>query len=112
MNQRKSRPTEAAKMNTYTFDYNTKLLVCLTHLYQRAEVGLNTLEANDLYNDTCLNTTVSNIFRDYGWRLPRQYETYTNKAGRETQFMRYWLSPEQRIEVKKLLDGLDREGDA
>ena len=104
---RAAKTTEDLPVNS-----STKMIVCLRLFLERGPLGLNALEANDLYNETCLNTTVSNIHRDFGWRLPRQYETYTNKAGRSTKFMRYWLSPEQRIEVKQLLDGLDREGDA
>ena len=112
MNQKKAATRAAKTTEDLPVNRSTKMVVCLRLFLDRGPLGLNALEAHDLYSDSCLNTTVSNIFRDYGWRLPRQFEVYTNRAGRETQFMRYWLSSEQAEAVQQMLDQLDREGDA
>lgn len=67
------------------------------------------LEMQDLCNDSCLKTEISNTNCHLDWRLPHQFETYYNKTERETQFTRFWLLPVKAEEGKRLLDGLDKE---
>lgn len=107
MTEEKGR-TKAARTNI-TPKHSNKMLVCLEHLYQRGCAGINTLEANDTYSDTCLHTTVNKIAGEYGIVLEREFEVLTNRAGRSTRFMRYWLNDEQRKQVAELL-GYDIDG--
>lgn len=93
----------AAAKNELQNDLSNKLLVCLAHLHQRGNAGLNTLEANQAYNDTCLHTTIYQIGVVYHIKPKRQYETLTNRDGRSTRYMRYWLDEEQRERAAEIL---------
>ncbi len=107
----KKAATKAATTKNLPVQFSNKLMVCLHHLYQRGRAGINTLEAKTLYEDTCLHTTVNKIAGEYGIVLEREFEVLTNRAGRSTRFMRYWLNDEQQELVAELL-GFDIDGGA
>ena len=99
-----TRDTLAAKTFDLPVNSSSKTVVCLQHLYQRGNAGINTLEAKACYQDTCLHTTISQISRVFNIKPERQYETLINREGRPTRFMRYWLNEAQREIVAELLD--------
>ena len=63
--------------------------------------SMNTLEANKLYFDTCLHTTVSSLEK-CGLQFSRFSEKRINRQGRTTKYTRYSLlssSRQRAIEI-------------
>jgi len=56
--------------------------------------SMNSMEANSLYGDTCLHTTVSDLKRCYGLRFERAREKIKNRMGVLVNFTRYQLFTE------------------
>lgn len=83
----------------------TKQEVALLALLRAGEQGLNTLEANKIYGDTCLHTVVS-IFRNrYGLVISSTPETIINRAGTKSHPYRYRIvEPESINKANKLID--------
>jgi len=71
----------------------TKHELCLDLLIERGKQGINKLEALGAYNETCLNTTISELYRDYGLEFIKVRETHHHRGGGETFFTRYTLKP-------------------
>ena len=103
LDKKKSPTNETQNIGISKVDSSSKTVVCLQHLYQRGNAGINTLEAKACYQDTCLHTTISQINRVFNIKPERQYETLMNRDGRPTRFMRYWLNEAQREIVAELL---------
>ncbi len=57
---------------------------------------MNKLEALSLYGDTCLNTTISVLSNNLGFRFIRKNEVHRHRGGGKTYFTRYWLVKEDR----------------
>lgn len=82
----------------------SKQMICLAHLL----VGsLNKLEALRLYNDTCLNTTISQL-GDKGYNFTKKREPHVNRIGDTVYFMRYALTPSS---AQKAIETLARKTD-
>lgn len=80
----------------------TKQMICLAHLL----VGsLNKLEALRLYNDTCLNTTISQL-GDKGYNFTKKREPHVNRIGDTVYFMRYALTHDSAQRAIKALSSL------
>ena len=52
--------------------------------------SMTTFEANAEYGDTCLHTTVSDLYRSYRVEFGRKWETVINRAGRRVHIKRFW----------------------
>ncbi len=102
MQIKESRP-ETAKTKNLPLNNSNKLFVCLGHLYQRGSAGMNTIEANAAYSDSCLHTTIYQLGQIFNIRPERRFERLTNREGRTTRYMRYRLTDEQREVVAELL---------
>lgn len=72
-------------------------------LYYLAHQPLFELEALNLYGDTCLHTTISDLSRRYGLVFHREWVPHQHRHGGETAFMRYTLAPECREHAAALL---------
>ncbi len=66
---------------------------------------LNFIEAQRLYHDRSLHSTVSEIQRDYGISIAREWETIPGFMGIPTRCRRYWMAPAQREMVREILGG-------
>lgn len=71
-----------------------KYIVALECFLERQEQGLTTLEAMNLYGDTCLHTTVSDLCNNRGLGFRRVPEEHCHRGGGKTKLMRYWLLPQ------------------
>ena len=111
LDKKKSPTNETQNIGISKVDSSSKTVVCLQHLYQRGSAGLNTIEANAAYFDSCLHTTIYQLGQIFNIRPERQYETLTNRLGRSTRYMRYWLNEAQREIVAELL-GYTKTGGA
>ncbi len=82
-------------------DHQTpKHIIALTFLIQRP---LNTLEALNLYGDTCLNTTISHLTHQHGFRFIKKLEPHRNQAGGLVYFKRYWLEDDHIAHASHLI---------
>lgn len=57
----------------------------------RGSEGMNKLDALKEYGDTCLNTTVSDLYHQHGIKFKRVTETVINRVKLPTPFTRYSL---------------------
>ncbi len=72
-------------------------------LYYLAQRPLFALEALNLYGDTCLHSTISDLSRRYGLVFSREWVTHNHQHGGTTEFARYTLVPECRELAAELL---------
>lgn len=70
-----------------------KHIIALSHLIERP---MNALEALNLYGDTCLNSTISDLTHKHGYLFQRRMEPHQNRAGGLSHFTRYWLVENQK----------------
>ena len=65
---------------------------------------LNTFQANKIYGDTCLHTSVNDIRRKTGIILNRKSERVINRIGKRVSVKRYWLPDieKARLVVRQL----------
>ncbi len=64
---------------------------------------LNLFEAQRLYSDRSLHSTVSEIQSDYGLEVSRDWETVPGFQGLPTRCRRYWLEESQLDQARALL---------
>ena len=76
-----------------------KRIVALYHFLQRS---MYKLEALELYGETCLNTTVSELCKQ-GYEFGRKRERHLGRSGKMITYMRYWLMPHCRKQAEKEL---------
>ena len=69
-----------------------KIELCLTELINRAEQGINQLEAFNAYGETALHSTISALANDHGLLIKRVSEPHTHRHGALTHFNRYSLN--------------------
>lgn len=82
-----------------------KMEVSATLFIERGTHGLNCLEANNEYGDTCLHPSVSKLTHHHGIRFKHQSERITNRAGLTSRFTRYSLLSETDVlRAKKLIN--------
>jgi hypothetical protein len=81
----------------------TKKETVLSHFLQGS---MNSIDANNLYGDSCLHTSVSGLVRDHGIRFIRTREKVKNRAGSFSLFTRYRLHPD---DVVKALEVVQRQ---
>ena len=74
-----------------------KRIVALYYFLQRS---MYKLEALDLYGETCLNTTVSELSKQ-GYVFGRERERHLGRSGKIITYMRYWLMPHCRKQAEK-----------
>lgn len=103
LDKKKSLKTEAPNIELPVINSSSKTVVCLQHLYQRGSAGMNTIEANAAYSDSCLHTTIYQLGQIFNIRPERRFERLTNRQGRTTRYMRYWLDDEQREQAAEIL---------
>jgi hypothetical protein len=77
-----------------------KYIVSLTYF---ANHSMNRVEAQSLYGDTYLNTTVSSLRIDHGIAFNQRVEPHFNQGGRTVRFTRYWLADDSRERVIQLI---------
>jgi hypothetical protein len=77
-----------------------KKALCLWYLYRHSLVKL---EALDLYGDTCLHSTISDLANNHGLEFKRVPEAHHHQYGGVTYFTRYTLMPESRPAAAALL---------
>ena len=65
--------------------------------------SLNFIEAQRLYHDRSLHSTVSEIQTDYQIMIARETETISGFMGLPTRCRRYWIEPDQREKARKIL---------
>lgn len=68
-----------------------KLEITLLCFLQVGKAGLNQPEANRLYGESCLHTSVSSLQNIHGICLFRQSEPWQHRHGGKTHFTRYML---------------------
>lgn len=76
-----------------------KRIVALYYFLQRS---MYKLEALDLYGETCLNTTVSELCKQ-GYEFGRKRERHLGRSGKMITYMRYWLMPHCRKQAENEL---------
>ncbi|CAM5212974.1 hypothetical protein [Alishewanella longhuensis] len=79
--KKKATPFEMAETKNLHHQFSNKLLICLHHLYQRGSAGMNTIEANAAYSDSCLHTTIYQLGQIFNIRPERRFERLTNQRG-------------------------------
>lgn len=84
------------KVNPKNMPKKIVLLQCLL------QQSLNTFEANSLYKDSCLHTTISDLKRRYGFEFNKKSEVVRCRGGRTVRCMRYALS-DQDLDMAKML---------
>jgi len=103
-------PEEAAKTtdshnNTKPIKAPYKLEVALLLFIERVIQGVIQPEASYKYGESCLHTTVSDLYNGHGVCFKRKVENYTNRAGTISRFTRYsLLSDEDVLRAKKLIN--------
>ena len=65
----------------------------------------NAFDANDMYGDLHLNTSVSDLQLRYDFRILREYKKVPNRAT-DQPLAHYWLSEIDRPKAAKLLNTL------
>lgn len=84
--------------NNYNIPANApKRIIALYYFLHRSMFAL---EALQLYGDTCLNTTVSELSKQ-GYDFDRKREKHLNRARRFAYFVRYMLKPHCREKALK-----------
>jgi len=63
--------------------------------------SMNTMEATIEYGDTCLHTTVSDLYRNHRLEFNRKWETILNRVGKPINVKRFW--PENVEHMKQVL---------
>jgi hypothetical protein len=82
-----------------------KIEVAAILLVKRCHQGVIQPEAHRVYGESCLHTSVSTLFNNYGIRFKRQPESITNRAGSVSNYTRYTLLDEvDLLRIKKLID--------
>ncbi|WP_293267698.1 hypothetical protein [Neptunomonas sp.] len=71
-----------------------KYIIALAYFTQRLEQGMNQLEALQLYGETCLHSTVSDLANKSDYAFIRIDEPHRHQHGGNTHFRRYWLKHE------------------
>ena len=67
--------------------------------------GMNSLEANNEYGETCLHTSVSTLTHNHGINFKYQPESIKNRAGSISRFTRYsLLTDDDVLRAKKLIN--------
>lgn len=77
-----------------------KKIIALQYLLARS---LNQLEALRLFNDTCFNSTISELSNKHGLCFNRVSEPHNHQGGGVTHFMRYTLADESQVAAKVLI---------
>ncbi|RBP83046.1 hypothetical protein EBI01_12455 [Marinomonas rhizomae] len=77
-----------------------KRIVALCHFLNRS---MYKLEAFDLYGETCLNTTVSELCNKQGYDFDRKRERHLGRSGKVITYVRYTLKPHCRKQAEKEL---------
>lgn len=82
-----------------------KKIISLIHLMERS---LNTLEAMNLYGETALHSTISDLVHDHDLVFNRIREPHQHRNGGKTYFMRYTLSDDSRDIAEALVNRYKR----
>jgi hypothetical protein len=82
-----------------------KIEIALRLFIERGQQGMNTLEANALFGDTALHSTVSDATNKHGVKFKHQPESVRNRAGSISRFTRYsLLTGSDILRAKKLVN--------
>lgn len=103
---------EAAKQtksnsSTIIISKPLKIEAVLMAFIDRGYEGMNKLEANQDYGDTCLNSSVSTLSHCYVINFKRESEKINNRVGGISIFTRYWfLTNDDEEKAKALINSL------
>lgn len=64
---------------------------------------LNTIEAGNIYGETCLHSSVSDLFRRYRLLIPRRDDFTVPRAWTPKPFKRYYVTDEIRPRMESIL---------
>lgn len=82
--------------------------VLLRLLLERGKTGINKFEALDLYGETALTTSISELGLLDGMVIERKLEPRPRRTGKTVHFTRYWLSPSSYEAAKAILSQYGR----
>lgn len=77
-----------------------KYIHALTYFVNQS---MNRLEAQRLYGDTYLNSTVSELSIEHGVSFRKLREPHINQVGRRVRYTRYWLADESKERARQLI---------
>ena len=109
MENKKEGPQAAAPSKSSKLNPNTKRATVLRAFIGRGVKGLNCFEAVRVAHDYVLRSTVSDLYRDYGFSFARKWEKVPGHAGSQVDCVRYWLSPESRRKACDMLGVPDHQ---
>jgi hypothetical protein len=101
-------PADAEALETSGDGFKAKHNKSLYKIYRimaafaRGE-SLNFIEAQRLYSDRSLHSTVSEIQQDHQLIVERKAEVVAGFMGISTRCKRYWMEPSNRVKAKKIL---------
>jgi hypothetical protein len=82
-----------------------KIEISLQFFIERKQQGMITLEANALYGDTALHSTVSDATNKHGVKFKHQPESIRNRSGGISRFTRYsLLTDDDILRAQKLVN--------
>ena len=84
----------------------TKHELCLALLIERGANGIKGKDATEAYGESCLNTTISELFRFYNLCFERIREPHIHRHGGKTSFTRYILTPASLESAIKIYEQL------
>lgn len=96
-----SKSTDQCKLRSYPNSPPKKIHRIIT-AFARGE-SLNFIEAQQIYHDRSLHSTVSEIQRDYQITVSRKTEVVPGFMGLPTHCRRYWLESSQQAKALKFL---------
>lgn len=69
--------------------------------------GLNTFQANKIYGDTCLHSSISELRNQIGLNISDTWEILPCRTGQLVRVKRYWLADQKaNLHAQKLVDRL------
>lgn len=85
----------------------TKREAYLEALLVVGDKGLNTFQANKVYGDTCLHSSVSELRNCLSMDISDTWESVPCRTGQMVRVKRYWLTNDRAVEhAQKLVDRL------
>lgn len=91
MDTKKATPTGSSPKKK-----TPKYIIALQHLLERADAGMNELEALRLYGETCLHSTISTLSNGHGIPFTRVFERHCHRRGGITHFKRYRIADRKK----------------
>ena len=100
---KKASPKAPKNHKTKCSKIPTKKELTLIALLDRGSAGLIQPEAYDLHGESCLHTSISELYNDHGIHIDRKTVPYAHRNGGTTHFTRYFLTDPEAIKKAKAL---------